>query len=125
MRRALLVALREYSENIRTKMFWVGVLMLPIMLIVGGVVPTLLTKTKDTRRYAVLDRSGFLSDAVRERALFADVLSLFENPKSNYTRALLSALPENATGDRLPTIDRFLMEAEAAAVNTPMMEPPL
>ena len=55
----------------------------------------------------------------------ADVLSLFESPKSSYTRALLAALPENATGDRLPTIDRFLMEAEAAAVNTPMMEPPL
>ena len=34
----------------------------------------------------------------------ADVLSLFENPKSNYTRALLSALPENAVGDRLPTV---------------------
>ena len=55
----------------------------------------------------------------------ADVLSLFENPRSNYTRALLSALPENATGDRLPTIDRFLMEAETAAVVTQMMEPPL
>ena len=55
----------------------------------------------------------------------ADVLSLFENPKSNYTRALLSALPDNATGDRLPTIDRFLMEAEAAAVNTPVLEPPV
>ncbi|WP_176085725.1 ABC transporter ATP-binding protein [Martelella sp. HB161492] len=35
----------------------------------------------------------------------ADVLSLFEAPKHAYTRALLSALPENATGDRLPTID--------------------
>ncbi|MER2535347.1 MAG: ABC transporter ATP-binding protein [Rhizobiaceae bacterium] len=37
----------------------------------------------------------------------ADVLSLFENPRSNYTRALLSALPDNATGDRLPTISDF------------------
>ena len=37
----------------------------------------------------------------------ADVLSLFENPKSNYTRALLSALPDNAVGDRLPTISDF------------------
>jgi dipeptide transport system ATP-binding protein len=37
----------------------------------------------------------------------ADVLSLFENPKSKYTRALLSALPENAVGDRLPTVADF------------------
>ncbi|QGZ34805.1 ABC transporter ATP-binding protein [Stappia indica] len=37
----------------------------------------------------------------------ADVLTLFENPSSPYTRALLSALPENATGDRLPTVADF------------------
>ena len=40
----------------------------------------------------------------------ADVLSLFENPQSNYTRALLSALPENAVGDRLPTVSDFDFE---------------
>ena len=45
----------------------------------------------------------------------ADVLSLFENPKSNYTRALLSALPDNATGDRLPTISDMLFEPAASA----------
>ncbi|KFB11247.1 ABC transporter ATP-binding protein [Nitratireductor basaltis] len=44
----------------------------------------------------------------------ADVLSLFENPKSNYTRALLSALPENATGDRLPTVSDFNFEEAPA-----------
>jgi len=43
----------------------------------------------------------------------ADVLTLFENPKSAYTRALLSALPENATGDRLPTVSDFHMEGSA------------
>lgn len=37
----------------------------------------------------------------------ADVLSLFENPQHSYTRALLSALPENATGDRLPTVSDY------------------
>ena len=37
----------------------------------------------------------------------AGVLELFEAPKSAYTRALLAALPENATGDRLPTIGNF------------------
>ena len=38
----------------------------------------------------------------------ADVLSLFESPKNPYTKALLSALPENATGDRLPTVSDFV-----------------
>jgi dipeptide transport system ATP-binding protein len=45
----------------------------------------------------------------------ADVLSLFVAPKSAYTRALLSALPENATGDRLPTVGDFHYEDEAIA----------
>ena len=45
----------------------------------------------------------------------ADVLSLFEAPKSGYTRALLAALPENATGDRLPTIGDFSYETEGVA----------
>jgi dipeptide transport system ATP-binding protein len=42
----------------------------------------------------------------------ADVLDLFENPQNPYSRALLSALPENAKGDRLPTVADF-MAAEA------------
>ena len=37
----------------------------------------------------------------------ANVLDLFVAPKSPYTRALLAALPENATGDRLPTVGAF------------------
>jgi dipeptide transport system ATP-binding protein len=36
-----------------------------------------------------------------------DVLSLFQRPENPYTRALLSALPENATGGRLPTVSDF------------------
>jgi len=43
----------------------------------------------------------------------ADVLSLFENPQSPYTRALLSALPEHATGDRLPTVSEFFVQEGA------------
>jgi dipeptide transport system ATP-binding protein len=45
----------------------------------------------------------------------ADVLSLFESPKSDYTRALLAALPDNATGDRLPTIGEIFKTVEGAA----------
>jgi dipeptide transport system ATP-binding protein len=38
----------------------------------------------------------------------ADVLTLFEKPQHAYTRALLSALLENATGDRLPTVGEMM-----------------
>lgn len=45
----------------------------------------------------------------------AGVLDLFTQPRSAYTRALLSALPENATGDRLPVIaGDFLAEGDLA-----------
>jgi dipeptide transport system ATP-binding protein len=44
----------------------------------------------------------------------ADVLSLFEAPKNAYTRALLSALPENATGKRLSTVSDFMANADLA-----------
>jgi dipeptide transport system ATP-binding protein len=42
----------------------------------------------------------------------ADVISLFESPKSPYTKALLSALPENASGGRLPTITELLSDQQ-------------
>ncbi|MCP8883321.1 ABC transporter ATP-binding protein [Devosia sp. XJ19-1] len=45
----------------------------------------------------------------------ADVLTLFENPSSKYTRALLSALPDNAVGDRLPTVSDFNFADEVGA----------
>ena len=43
----------------------------------------------------------------------ADVLTLFEAPKNAYTRALLSALPENAKGGRLTTVSDFMAGAAA------------
>ena len=73
-----LVALREYAENLRTKTFWIGILSFPVILIIAVVVPSLLAKAKDVRRYAVIDPTGWLLPAIEERAQYDDVLRLLQ-----------------------------------------------
>ena len=76
MRRAVLVAEREVVENFRTKTFWIGVFSLPLILLIAGVVPALFQKAKDVRRFAVIDRSGWLALAVEERIAVDDARQL-------------------------------------------------
>ncbi len=68
-----LVAQREYVENIRTKAFWIGILVFPILISAMMVVPMLLERAKSARSYAVVDQSGWLLEAVEERATMPDV----------------------------------------------------
>ncbi|HGY90033.1 MAG TPA: ABC transporter permease [Planctomycetes bacterium] len=76
MKKIRLVALREFFENMRTKTFWIGILFFPVVLILSIVIPKLLQDHKDARLYAVLDRSGWLLEAVEERAAFPDMEKL-------------------------------------------------
>ncbi|MEX0942380.1 MAG: ABC transporter permease [Pseudomonadales bacterium] len=60
MKRAFLVAAREFMENIRTKGFWIGIMMLPLMLVMIATVPLLVEGTREAKRFTVIDRSGWL-----------------------------------------------------------------
>lgn len=82
MRRAALVARREYLENIRTKAFWIGILSVPVLIVIASVIPTLLGRTKGARRYAVIDNTEWLRAAVEERAAAADAERLFAQLQS-------------------------------------------
>jgi ABC-2 type transport system permease protein len=62
MSKVWLVAQREFMENVRTKSFWIGILFLPLILAVAIVVPNLLDSP--ARQFAVLDRSGWVLDAI-------------------------------------------------------------
>jgi ABC-2 type transport system permease protein len=73
MKKAMLVALRELQENVRTKAFWLGVLALPVLMVVAIGMSVLFALVKDTRRYAVIDQSGWLLGAVEQRADHADL----------------------------------------------------
>ena len=58
MKYALLVAAREFGEHVKTKGFWIGILLFPLLAIASVKVPQLLDRTKATRHFAVLDPSG-------------------------------------------------------------------
>jgi ABC-2 type transport system permease protein len=68
MRNALLVAAREYADNARTKGFWIGILMVPVIL-VGAVfvIRWLESDATPTRHYVVVDQSGEYGDAIQKR----------------------------------------------------------
>jgi ABC-2 type transport system permease protein len=78
MRRILLVAHREFMQNVQTKGFWFGILFFPILLTAFIAVPQLLERTKSARRYAVLDQSGWLLDAVNARIAEGDLRLVLE-----------------------------------------------
>lgn len=59
MKYSFLVALREYLENVKTKGFWIGILLFPVLLVASIAVPRLLDKyAKPTRNFCVIDASG-------------------------------------------------------------------
>ena len=90
-----LVARREFVENLRTKAFWLGILALPLILLLMGLVPLLMTRAKDARAYAVVDRSGFLLEAVERRAAARDMGRLLQAAAGVYRQ-------DAAAYDRLP-----------------------
>lgn len=58
MKYAFLVALREYMENAKTKGFWIGLLLFPIILGISLSAPELLNKATPTRNFVLVDRSN-------------------------------------------------------------------
>lgn len=76
MSRAMLVAQREYLENIKTKGFWFSTLFMPIVFGAAMIVPIWFESNKDTKVYAVLDQSGWLGAAVERQVLREDMAAL-------------------------------------------------
>jgi len=52
-----LVAQREFNENVRTKTFWIGILAVPVLIVLGIGASWLLQQFKETKTYTVVDFS--------------------------------------------------------------------
>ena len=55
--KTLLVAQREYLENVRTKTFWLGILAVPVLIVISLGAGWVLNKLKEVKTYAVVDNS--------------------------------------------------------------------
>ncbi len=73
MTKALLVAQREYYENIKTKGFWIGTLLMPLLFGISIIVPTWLDSTRSAKTFTVIDHSGWLVNAVERELLNQDL----------------------------------------------------
>ncbi len=93
--KTLLVARREYFENLRTKTFWIGILVVPIILTLAIAVPVWLEMAKEARSYAVIDRSGWLLAAVEHRSAEDDLANVLETAleRERLGRIATSGLP--------------------------------
>ncbi len=68
MKFAFLVAWREYAENAKTKGFWIGLFMFPVIIFVSVNVSILLeTKGTPVRYYVLVDQSGKFANIIESR----------------------------------------------------------
>jgi len=80
MRYAFLVAWREFAENAKTKGFWIGIMIFPVMIYLSFSVGSLIEKTKSVRHYVLVDQSNALEDSIHaalERLHQREVLAAF------------------------------------------------
>ena len=65
MKYALLVAIREYAENIKTKGFWIGLMLFPLILSGMIFIPAMLQqKATPTRHFTLVDQSAQFEDVI-------------------------------------------------------------
>src|SRR5689334_24064605 len=99
MKYAFLVAWREYAENAKTKGFWMGIFVMPLILFLSIQAPIWLEQKATPVRYFVLvDQSRSLGQVIESRL------------ESLYQRYLLEALNQYAR--------KYVRPGEAGALHS-------
>ncbi|MDX1953674.1 MAG: ABC transporter permease [Verrucomicrobiota bacterium] len=96
MRNILLVGWREYTENARTKGFWIGIFLLPLILLLSMQIPVLLEKKGKPARYFVMADFSGRFEAVIEQALL-------EEQQQQVLRSLNDYLRDHWSGGNIET----------------------
>ncbi|MCR9244045.1 MAG: ABC transporter permease [bacterium] len=73
----LLVAQREFVENVRTKTFWIGILAVPVILVISIGAGWVLEQFRETKTYAVVDYSDIgLARRIEQQARLGDLKAM-------------------------------------------------
>lgn len=123
MRMILLIALREYGENVKTKGFWAGILLFPLILVGVFFFQTLLADSTPTRHYLLIDQSGQYSEAVQiairqehQRRILQEFVSYVienrreSNPEQTAANAdsQIDQLVDGVGADEVAALDQWL-----------------
>lgn len=105
MKYTLLIARREFVENAKTKGFWIGIFMFPL-LIAGGIgISTWLARSESARYFVMVDQSGEFAESIERSVEIA------------YQRSVLGALgryvQQNRRADSRQDVDLAAIPAEA------------
>jgi ABC-2 type transport system permease protein len=120
VRQVALVAAREYLENVRTRGFWLSVLVLPVILVAASTIPLWLTRAEGPAAFAVVDASGWTAAAVRERIRMDDVAAVVAALRTAEPGTLPAALEDVRatldTRDPAPALAAFWQQDPDAVV---------
>lgn len=118
-----LIAYREYQENVKTKGFWVTILIFPVIFIGMYFLQTALSNATPTRYYLLIDQSGQYEEAVNiaierehQRRILQDFVSyLLENRTdmdldltAANTSSSVDQLIDDVDADEVAALDEWL-----------------
>ena len=123
MRYAFLVASREFAENVKTKGFWIGIFIFPLLILISFSAGGWLEKTKPVRYYVLVDQSQKLEapiEAALERLQQRKIFEAF----GKYVQANTRHEGERSALDleKIPAIDPEKFMAQFADDNPEQIE---
>ena len=120
-----LVAQRELMENMRTKAFWIGILILPFIFVFASALAVVFAKAQRARSHAVIDESGWLVQAVDQRARQRDVARVLRLARSKAKAGEAATLPaalqpvadaaKDASNEQIDAAARLVVPVETQA----------
>lgn len=107
-----LIAWREYQENVKTKGFWVTILIFPVIFIGMYFLQTALSNATPTRYYLLIDQSGSYEEAVEvainrehQRRVLQNFVSYLLDNRKDVDLELTSASAGTAADQLIDDVD--------------------